>query len=256
MQPQPEPSRVSVGLTPQAAPQYSCVAHGGCGKCPKCQRYSFCPSCNNCHLCDPSRAPHGPPYYSVVPPGEPPGGGPPAASPPPPGPPERSGRPLPPLALAIYNVLRTLGPGPTATIRQRDLNARLAQPYTGGQYNSPQFAEALGELTRACQAQGLPDIGCLIVGDLEEMTDRNPGLRSALPPIYGNSAFQAFQAMQRQEREAAKLARYPEWLPAAAAVYRPPSGAGPSSGGCLGVVAAVGVAGAGSLVALGRLLLG
>lgn len=68
----------SVELTTQTAPQYSCIAHGGCDNCPECRRYSLCPSCKNCHLCHPSRAPHGPPFYSVVPPGEPPSGEPPA----------------------------------------------------------------------------------------------------------------------------------------------------------------------------------
>jgi hypothetical protein len=254
MQPQPEPSRVGVEVTTQTAPQYSCIAHSGCGKCPKCHRYSFCQACNNCHLCDPSRAPHGPPYYSVVPPGEPPGGSPPTGGTGP-KPPERSGRSLPPLPLAMYNVLRTLGPGPRATIRSKELNARLPQPFTGGNYNGVEFQEAIRELTRACHAQRLPDIGCLIVSEMEERRSSYPGLTSSLP-IYNSPQFQAFEAMQRQEREMAMMTQYPEWLPAAP--YMPPRdlSSGSSSGGCLGVVAVVGLAGAGSLMAIGRLLLG
>ena len=65
----------------QTAPQYSCIDHGGCDRCPKCQRYSFCSACKNCHLCDPSAAPHGLPHYGYMPPGDPPAGSTPQVAP-------------------------------------------------------------------------------------------------------------------------------------------------------------------------------
>ncbi len=72
------------------------------------------------------------------------------------------------LAAAIYDILQSLVPGPSAEITYTELVNRLGPmpaPNQDLQAHDRRLDIALGELVTACRARGLPAIAALVVRD-------------------------------------------------------------------------------------------
>ena len=83
---------------------------------------------------------------------------------------------LSPLALEIYNAIRSRCPATEPRITYRELVESLPplpKPYENLHWRDPRLDEALGELVGACHALGLPAISAIVVNN----ETRAPGNR-------------------------------------------------------------------------------